>query len=56
MPRTKMTTTDEYDDECGVAYDHELPPYEVIDGMVVVVCDNCGAELMWDVEDEEDGN
>ncbi|MGZ4520147.1 MAG: hypothetical protein ACXVGA_04305 [Mycobacteriaceae bacterium] len=40
------------DDEwiCGESYDHDFPEPEYIDGMAVLVCRRCGAEIF---EDEE---
>lgn len=35
---------------CGETYDHSFPPPEYIDGMAVLVCNECGAEIF---EDEE---
>jgi hypothetical protein len=38
------------DDEwvCGEAFDHDFPEPEYIDGMAVLVCRNCGAEIFED--------
>ncbi len=43
---------DVLEDVCGISYDHSLSEAECRDGECSAVCLVCGAELMWEEEQE----
>lgn len=45
---------DEDDQECGVSFDHSFPEPEFVDGVAVLVCENCGGEIFVDEEENDE--
>lgn len=45
-----MSDDDEIEEGCGYTWDHTLPDAEAVDGVIVQVCRECGAEIVTDVE------
>jgi hypothetical protein len=51
-PRRPQMSDDTDDDTCGLSCDHALTRWEVVDGLAVVTCNMCGAEIMEDVPND----